>query len=381
MTSKYLVGGLMLAMLGALGCDKPAETPTPTPPAETTAPTPATNNAAPATNNAPATQGAAEAPSTATQEVDAALLDPSKWKEKAPDKFSVKFDTTEGEFTVDLHRDWAPLGVDQFYNLVKAGYYTDIAAFRVIGGFMAQFGIHGAPTVNQVWREAKIKDDAPKSGVSNTAGHLTFAMAGPDTRTVQLFISFGDNSSLDGQGFRPIGKVAGNGMEVVKKWHDGYGEGAPRGKGPDQGRLQAQGNEYLRKDFPNLSYIKSITLVDGAAAAATTKTVKAAPAKKWEAGAFQQKDITSGDISEASMRISVKDDGTVVGSFQGKREGKAFSVPLKGNITDSGTFTAEGERAKNTMKMTGMYKSGELHGACQGMIHDRAARVAFKATK
>ena len=189
-----------------------------------------------------------------------ALMNPAALTEKAPDKFSVTFVTTEGDFTVDLTREWAPLGVDRFYNLVKNGYYTDIATFRVIDGFMAQFGIHGDPAVNAKWREAKIADDPVKPGISNTAGHLTYAMAGPNTRTVQLFINHGDNRMLDGQGFRPIGKVAGDGMTVVKKWYAGYGEGAPRGKGPDQGRVQSQGNEYLKKDFPELSYIKEIKI-------------------------------------------------------------------------------------------------------------------------
>lgn len=186
------------------------------------------------------------------------LTQPAKLTEKAPDTFKVKFDTTKGSFTVQVTRAQAPNGADRFYNLVRAGFFKDIAFFRVINGFMCQFGIHGDPKVSAAWREANITDDPVKA--SNTRGAITFATAGPNTRTTQLFINFGDNSQLDHMGFAPFGKVI-EGMDVVDKINAEYGEGAPGGRGPSQGRVQAEGNAYLKKDFPNLDYIKSATIV------------------------------------------------------------------------------------------------------------------------
>jgi peptidyl-prolyl cis-trans isomerase A (cyclophilin A) len=186
------------------------------------------------------------------------FTDPAKLTEKAPDSFKVKFETTKGNFTVEVTRSLAPQGADRFYNLVRSGYFKDVAFFRVIPGFMCQFGIHGDPKVSAAWRKAQIPDDPVKA--SNTRGAVTFATAGPNTRTTQLFISFGDNSRLDSTGFAPFGKVTG-GMDVVDKINGEYGEGAPRGRGPDQDRIQMEGNAYLKKDFPNLDYIKSATVV------------------------------------------------------------------------------------------------------------------------
>jgi len=185
------------------------------------------------------------------------LSDPSKLTAKAPDSFKVRFDTTKGNFTVEVTRSLAPNGADRFYNLVRSGYFTDIAFFRVISGFMCQFGIHGDPKVSAAWRPAQFPDDPVKA--SNTRGAITFATAGPNTRTTQFFINFGDNANLDGMGFSPFGKVV-QGMDVVDKINSEYGEGAPRGRGPDQGRVQREGNTYLKKDFPNLDYIKSAAI-------------------------------------------------------------------------------------------------------------------------
>ena len=189
--------------------------------------------------------------------------DPSKLTEKSPETFKAQFDTTKGKFTVEVTRSLSPNGSDRFYNLVRSGYFKDIAFFRVISGFMCQFGVHGDPAVSAKWREASMPDDAVKG--SNARGSITFATAGPNTRTTQLFINFGDNRNLDGMGFSPFGKVI-DGMDVVDKINNEYGEGAPRGRGPDQGRIQREGNAYLKKDFPNLDYIKSATIVpaDGA---------------------------------------------------------------------------------------------------------------------
>ena len=187
----------------------------------------------------------------------AKLRNPAGLTEQAPATFQANVDTSKGLIVIDVHRDWAPNGADRFYNLVKNGFYDDVRFFRVIEGFMAQFGIHGTPTIQAAWRNAQIKDDPVKG--SNKRGFVVFATAGPNTRTTQLFINFGDNASLDRQGFAPFGEVT-KGMDVVDKIYNGYGEGAPRGKGPDQGRLQAEGNAYLGKEFPRLDYIKTATI-------------------------------------------------------------------------------------------------------------------------
>jgi peptidyl-prolyl cis-trans isomerase A (cyclophilin A) len=189
-----------------------------------------------------------------------ALLDPALAKEEAPKKYKVKFDTTIGEFVVEVTRKWAPLGADRFYNLVKIGFYDDVAFFRVIDGFMVQFGIHGDPRVNRAWATAGIKDDPVKQ--SNKPGYVTFATAGPDSRTTQVFVNYGNNKPLDKMGFSPFGKVV-EGMDVVKKIHSGYGEGAPKGRGPNQGKTKTKGNKYLKKDFPKLDYVKTATIVEG----------------------------------------------------------------------------------------------------------------------
>jgi peptidyl-prolyl cis-trans isomerase A (cyclophilin A) len=186
-----------------------------------------------------------------------AISDPASLTEKAPAVYKVKFDTSKGAFVVEVHRDWAPNGADRFYNLVKNGFYDNTRFFRVIEGFMVQFGINGDPNIAAAWRDANIKDDPVKQ--SNQRGTITFATAGPDTRTTQVFINFGDNSALDGQGFAAFGKVA-SGMDVVDSLYNGYGEGAPNGNGPDQGRLQQQGNAYLQKAFPKLDFIKKATI-------------------------------------------------------------------------------------------------------------------------
>jgi len=180
------------------------------------------------------------------------FADPTKLTEKAPDTFKARFDTSAGAFTVEITRSQAPNGADRFYNLVKSGYFTDVEFFRVVPGFMCQFGIHPDPKVAAAWRGANIPDDAVKA--SNTRGAITFATAGPNTRTTQIFINFGNNTFLDGQGFAPLGKVT-QGMDVVDKIYSGYGET------PRQDRIQNEGNAYLKKDFPKLDYIKSATIV------------------------------------------------------------------------------------------------------------------------
>ena len=176
----------------------------------------------------------------------------------ATSDFKVEFETTVGRFVVQVHREWAPIGAQRFYELVKDGYYTDIAFFRVIEGFMVQFGIHGDPAVAAKWKDSNIEDDPVNA--SNMRGRITFATAGPGTRTTQLFINYVNNERLDGMGFAPFGEVI-EGMDVVEAIHSDYGEGAPAGRGPDQGRIQEEGNQYLRESFPGLDYILRASIV------------------------------------------------------------------------------------------------------------------------
>jgi peptidyl-prolyl cis-trans isomerase A (cyclophilin A) len=175
---------------------------------------------------------------------------------RAPDRYTVRMETTEGPIVIDVTRAWAPNGADRFHALVREGYFTDIAFFRVLSGFMAQAGIHGDPAVAARWRDRRIQDDPVRE--HNTRGMVSYAMAGPNTRTTQFFINFGDNQNLDGMGFAPFGRVRD--MAAVDRLYAEYGEGAPRGRGPAQGRLQSEGNAYLRAEFPELDYIRSATI-------------------------------------------------------------------------------------------------------------------------
>jgi len=187
----------------------------------------------------------------------ARLRNPAALSEKAPDTYKANFDTSKGTFTVTVTRAWAPLGADRFYNLVKNGFYDEARFYRVLDGFMAQVGIHGNPTIAKAWMNARIQDDPVKQ--SNKRGFVTFATGGANTRTTQFFINFRDNAGLDKQGFAPFGEVT-SGMNIVDRLYNGYGEGAPSGKGPNQGRVQGEGNVYLNKDFPRLDFIKTATI-------------------------------------------------------------------------------------------------------------------------
>ncbi len=187
-------------------------------------------------------------------------MNPAGLNETAPEKYRAKFDTSKGAFTVEVARTWSPNGADRFYNLVKNGLYDGCRFFRVVPGFMVQFGINGDPKLSSVWRTANIPDDKPQgqNKQSNSRGMITFATAGPNTRTTQLFINFADNGFLDPQGFTPFGRVI-DGMDVVDSINAEYGEQ------PNQGKIQMEGNTYLQKSFPNLDYIKAATIVPTAA--------------------------------------------------------------------------------------------------------------------
>jgi peptidyl-prolyl cis-trans isomerase A (cyclophilin A) len=182
----------------------------------------------------------------------AKLSNPSQLNEKAPATYKAKFETTKGPFVVEVHREWAPLGADRFYNLVKAGFYDDGRLFRVIPDFMVQFGINGNTAVQSKWLNANLKDDPVKQ--SNKRGFITFATAGPNTRTTQVFVNYADNARLDRQGFAPFGEVV-SGMDVLDKLFSGYGEK------PNAGNAYLmKGNAYVTENFPKLDYIKKATI-------------------------------------------------------------------------------------------------------------------------
>jgi len=179
------------------------------------------------------------------------LKNPASLTEQAPATYKAAFDTSAGRFVIEVQRAWAPKGADRFYNLVKNGYYDECRFFRVVPGFMVQFGINGDPAIQTNWMNANITDDPVKQ--SNKKGYVSFATRGKDTRTTQVFINYGDNGGLDKQGFAPFGEVT-SGMDVVEKITDQYGEK------PNQGSIQQQGNAYLKGQFPKLDYVKKATI-------------------------------------------------------------------------------------------------------------------------
>ncbi|CAN5530371.1 hypothetical protein BH09MYX1_BH09MYX1_44800 [soil metagenome] len=211
------------------------------------------------------------------QSTHPAMMDPAKATETAPDTFRAKFETTKGDVVFECTRSWAPNGVDRFYNLVKIGFFDDIALFRVAKGFVVQWGIHGDPKVSAAWRNANLQPDPVKE--SNKRGTLTYAMSGsPDTRSTQLFINYGENGGLDAQGFAPICKVS-EGMEIADAFDGEYGERVT-GK---QGDIQTKGNAYLREAWPKLDYIKTATIV-GEASGHGSSDAPASDTKKDETG-------------------------------------------------------------------------------------------------
>jgi peptidyl-prolyl cis-trans isomerase A (cyclophilin A) len=186
-------------------------------------------------------------------------------EKKVPDQFKVKFETSCGDFVVQVHREWAPKGADRFHELVSAGFYNECRFFRVVPGFVVQWGMNGDPAVYAKWKDKEFADDAVKK--SNTRGRISFASRGPDTRTTQLFINFGNNARLDELNFAPFAEVV-EGMEVVDKINAEYDQR------PNQGLIEEQGNEYLNKQFPKLDYIKKATIVTEAAPAAESDEKK-----------------------------------------------------------------------------------------------------------
>jgi len=182
----------------------------------------------------------------------ASLKNPASLKETAPATYRANFDTSAGAIVIEVHRDWAPLGADRFYNLVKNGFFDNARFFRVVPNFMVQFGMNGDPAVTAAWQGATLKDEPTKE--TNKKGYVTFAKTGaPNSRGTQVFINFKDNGFLDSQGFAPFGQVV-SGMDVAEKITSQYGES------PNQGRITAEGNAYLTKEFPKLDYIRKATI-------------------------------------------------------------------------------------------------------------------------
>lgn len=192
---------------------------------------------------------------------DHVLLDPDSpgLKEVPPDSFDVVLETSAGTVRVRILRDWAPLGVYRFYNLARNGFYDQSKFFRVLPGFVAQFGANGDPSVDQAWVDQPLPDDPRK--VPNSAGTLSFASRGPDTRSTQLFFTYRSNEMLDAQGFTPIGRVV-EGMDVLFRLHSGYGETAPQGTGPNWGCILSHGNSYLNRRFPRLDSIQEVRIIE-----------------------------------------------------------------------------------------------------------------------
>jgi peptidyl-prolyl cis-trans isomerase A (cyclophilin A) len=216
----------------------------------------------PSGQGAPA-KGASSGQGTATKKSTAAarpaydrtLLRPALLKENAPETYVVKFTTTRGEFTVVVTRAWAPLGADRFYNLVKHHFYDNASVFRVVAGFVAQFGISAYPPVTAAWEKNEIKDDPVTQ--TNKRGYITFATSGPNTRTTQVFINFKDNPYLDKSGFAPFGSIDAVGMKVVDMFYDQYDSNQI-----DQEMINKQGKAYLDKNYPKLDVIKSVVITD-----------------------------------------------------------------------------------------------------------------------
>src|SRR5437016_7859939 len=222
----------------------------------TSAQTPAQAPAQPKAAASPRAAASAKTGTSVARPYDRALLRPALLREKAPETFQVKFMTTRGDFVVTVNRAWAPIGADRFYNLVKHRFYDNASFFRVVPGFVVQFGISAYPPVSAAWEKANIQDEPVTQ--SNKRGYLTYAKTSmPNTRSTQIFIHLKDNAGLDRQGFAPFGVVDGKGMNVVEMLYDQYTESS----GPEQDKISQLGKPYLDKYFPKLDSIKTATLV------------------------------------------------------------------------------------------------------------------------
>lgn len=283
---------------------------------------------------------------------------PRNAAKKAPKVFTVVFETTKGEFELEVRRKWSPLGADRLYNLVRLGFYKDIAFFRAIKGFMVQFGIHGDPGISSQWVPARMPDD-PTGKATNTRGTLSFAMAGPNTRTTQMFINTVNNSRLDSMGFTPVGRVV-KGMSVVDRLHTGYGEGSPMGRGPDQGRIQREGNAYLKSKFPKLDYILSARVKGEAPARVARKASKPKRAPRPKAPADLRATVSFSEPSGNNI-LDAGEDGTLTVKIINKGKGTAYDVRVKPRSNRRAPWLSlPSERSAGTIK-PGKSKSVQLY--------------------
>lgn len=172
---------------------------------------------------------------------------------RGPDRYRIKFETSKGDFNVEVIRNWSPIGADRFHELIKAGFYDGNRFFRIVPGFIVQWGIHGDPSVAGKWENRNIPDDP--AGMTNSPATICFATSGPESRTTQVYINLGNNGpKLDSQGFTPFGRVT-EGMSVVASLYAGYGES------PNQGKMRTEGNAYLQREFPQLDYVKKTSFI------------------------------------------------------------------------------------------------------------------------
>lgn len=253
-----MLTSLLWLMMACGGQEAAPTAPSPTvAAAPATAPTAAAPTAPPPNDTLNGATPTTPLPVLGPVAADSPLLSPDKANDKAPATYTVLLETSKGNIEIMVTRAWAPLGADRFYNLVKIGFYDGNVFFRVVDAFKAQFGLSPSAEVNAKWSDAKIKDDPKKQ--SNTRGRVSFAISGTDSRTTQIFINAADNSPLDSKGFAPVGEVT-SGMEIVDLLYKNYGEGPPRGNGPDQNRIISDGNMYLQANFPQLDYIKKASI-------------------------------------------------------------------------------------------------------------------------
>jgi peptidyl-prolyl cis-trans isomerase A (cyclophilin A) len=199
------------------------------------------------------------APPPVNLPADHVLLNPDspEFDVAPPDSFDVTMETSAGTLVVRVHREWAPLGAQRFYNLVRNGFYDHTRFFRVLPGFAAQFGMSGIPPIDSVWVHERFDDEPARLGTGS--GTLSYAMAGPGTRTTQLFFSYRANEALDAQGFVPIGRVI-DGMEVLFRLNAEYGEVQPQGGGPSFGCIVSHGNHYLSRRYPRLDSVTATSV-------------------------------------------------------------------------------------------------------------------------
>lgn len=192
---------------------------------------------------------------------DHPLLDPGSTALRVvpPDSFDVRLQTTKGDVVIRVFRDWAPLGAYRVFNLARNGFYDGSYFYRVLPGFVAQFGMSGRPAVDQLWHEQTMPDD-PRLR-PNAPGTVAFAKSGADSRSTQLFINYRANEGLDAEGFAPIGRVV-DGMGVVYTLYSGYGETQPQGAGPSFGCILSHGNQYLSRRYPALDRIERATVIE-----------------------------------------------------------------------------------------------------------------------